>query len=74
MGIINSIASLPVPFLSLLLPFAVSMIIFALRLYHRIIRNKTGRVVKLKDRVLRIVYLKDVFGELLHLWLRQLLA
>lgn len=57
MGIINSIASLPVPFLSLLLPFAVSMIIFALRLYHRIIRNKTGRVVKLKDRVLRIVFL-----------------
>lgn len=57
MNIINAVLSSPMPFLSLLLPFAVSMVIFSLRLYHRFIREKTGKALYVDRKFLRITFL-----------------
>jgi len=57
MALPNFIPTLPLPFLSLFLPFAGASVILCVRLYHRIVFMRSGRVLNINKRVLKVSFL-----------------
>lgn len=51
------LSSVPLPFISILIPFMAALVIFALRLYHRIEKYRTGRVYVVNRRVLIVFFM-----------------
>ena len=57
MTLYHYFSSIPLPFVSLLLPFCAAFAIFAARLYHKIIKVKTGEAKTINKKMLRMYFL-----------------
>ena len=51
MTLYHYFSSIPLPFVSLLLPFCAAFAIFAARLYHKIIKVKTGEAKTINKKI-----------------------
>lgn len=61
MTLYHYFSSIPLPFVSLLLPFCVAFTIFGLRLYHKIVKHRTGEVKTINRKLLRVFFLAVFF-------------